>query len=104
MAIKPELRDKKAKLTLEQPGASPSHYRRRNWYSRGLIIIVAWIANYLHFTSFGLYEDDWYYSGVPFILSAKTWFFESLWFQLINPAASVGRPLQLIFGAAFAEL
>src|SRR5688572_11828320 len=26
-----------------------------------LIVAVAWFANFLHFTSFGYYEDDWYY-------------------------------------------
>jgi hypothetical protein len=79
-------------------------YLRRNWYSLTLIISVAWIANYLHFTSFGLYEDDWYFIGFPFIVDLKTWMGHSLWQSLSLPEHSQGRPLQFIFGYTFAAL
>ncbi len=30
-------------------------------YPAALIAVMAWIANFLHFPSFGYYEDDWYH-------------------------------------------
>ena len=31
----------------------------RSLYALLPVLVVAWIANYLHFSEFGFYEDDW---------------------------------------------
>jgi hypothetical protein len=77
-------------------------YLSRNGYSFLLIVLVAWLANYLHFTRFGLYEDDWFFVGFPFVVDLKVWMGESLWGQLT--AFSQGRPLQSIFSYVFATV
>src|SRR5579883_3228376 len=68
-----------------------------------LVATVAWIANYLHFAQFGLYEDDWYYVGFPFVVGFKTWMFRSLPDVLFHVKAQ-GRPLQMILGYLFAGM
>jgi hypothetical protein len=81
-----------------------TRYIYRNGYNLGLMIAVAWVANYLHFTDFGLYEDDWFFVGFPFVVDLKTWMVQSLWQQLTVSSQSVGRPLQMVFNYVFAEV
>ena len=77
-------------------------YLRDNGFSLALIVAVAWCANYVRFASFGLYEDDWFYVGYPFLTSFRTWLGPLLWQSAVG-SAQVGRPLQAIFGFVFAE-
>lgn len=85
---------------------------RRYWLRHRSVVlpltIFAVVANFLHFRSFGLYEDDWYYTVTAWSTPAATWFAELLYsvrhFYL-------GRPLQeacLYFfaylGACFASI
>ena len=82
-----------------------------------LIAAVAWIANFLHFESFGYYEDDWYYfptglthpllgrlkailplmkslfQGRPMLL-----FFETLFPSVGRACSSMVAPYVLVFG------
>jgi hypothetical protein len=78
-------------------------YYRKYAFSLLLIIIVAWVAHYLHFTQFGLYEDDWFFVAFPFVITTKQWLIGALGDQF---SASVfqGRPLQMILGFALTEL
>ena len=63
-----------------------------------LIVSTVWIANFLHCTEFGFYEDDWYYFAAPYLYSFRSWFgmlrHEVLQFTL-------GRPLQNISQRVF---
>jgi len=59
------------------------------------IVAAAWVANYLHFTSMGLYEDDWFFAGFPFFVGYRTWMTGSLVDVLIRLKA-LGRPVQMI--------
>lgn len=102
-SAKPRLGGNQA-LVKRAGGSELREFLRGNWYSLLLILTVAWIANYLHFTHFGLYDDDWFFVGTPFVMDAKTWMTGSLWAQLSNPAYSQGRPLQMIFCYTFAML
>jgi hypothetical protein len=83
-------------------GSVLKRYLQTHRFNLGLIAIVAWVANYLHFTSFGLYEDDWFFVGFPFLVSARDWLIGSLSDQFKAPNYQ-GRPLQMIFGYLFAE-
>jgi hypothetical protein len=68
--------------------------RQLQWiYPSLLIVVIAWVANYLHFNSFGFYEDDWYFCAPPFLLPSSTWFAHMLGGvrQFV-----VGRPLQIV--------
>jgi hypothetical protein len=56
----------------------------------------------VRFASFGLYEDDWFYVGYPFLTNVRTWLGPALWQSAVG-SAQVGRPLQAIFGFVFAE-
>jgi len=77
-------------------------YLHDNGFSLALIVAVAWCANYVRFASFGLYEDDWFYVGYPFLTNFRTWLGPALWPSAVG-SAQVGRPLQAIFGFVFAE-
>ena len=79
---------------LEAP--SHQHHRPRllsvfsaEAYSLLAIIAVLWVGNFLHFSEFGFYEDDWYYFpgalGVPLAATLRTYGAGILQF---------GRPLQ----------
>ena len=65
--------------------------RLRRTYPLILIPAAAWVANFLHFTAFGFYEDDWYYFAQPYLAAPAAWFGQLkqdiLQFDL-------GRPLQ----------
>ena len=61
----------------------------RKWFGPVLILAVNWFANFLHFTRFGLYEDDWYFIGYPFSVGVKEWMVDCLKVHLSNPEASV---------------
>lgn len=63
--------------------------------------MVAWVANYLHFRSFGLYADDWFYVAFPFEVGNKAWILGSL-VDVLTRLKGQGRPLQMIFGYGFA--
>jgi hypothetical protein len=54
------------------------------------------VANYLYFTRFGLYEDDWFYAGWAFIYPV-TDTLQIVWRLLTHPAGTQGRPLQFAF-------
>jgi len=58
----------------------------------GLIIVVAWFANFLHFPSFGLYEDDWYNFAAAGADTFKGWFTEMF---RIMATFFQGRPMQV---------
>jgi hypothetical protein len=77
-------------------------YLHDNGFSLALIVAVAWCANYVRFASFGLYGDDWFYVGYPFLTNVRTWLGPVLW-QSVVGSAQVGRPLQAVFGFVFAE-
>ena len=81
-----------------------------------LIVSTAWFANFLHFASFGYYEDDWYYypsafaqplsvritvllslakgmfQGRPMLLVVQTFFS-----YLVKPFSSISLPYILAF-------
>ncbi len=71
------------------------------------IFAVAWVANYLHFTEFGFYEDDWYFFA-PAFLTPNDWLARA-----IDSAKQFidGRPIHLAlmylfgyFGAVFSSI
>lgn len=74
-------------------------WRRCLWHDRWIVVafiaIVAWVANYLHFASFGVYEDDWFFVAFPFFVGPKTWIVGSLW-EMFARLKAQGRPLQMI--------
>ena len=78
-------------------------YSKDHRFHLGIIATIAWVANYLHFASFGLYEDDWFFVGFPFLVTFKDWMVSSL-FDQFKPQYFLGRPLQMILGYAFAEV
>jgi len=82
--------------------ARQKEHRWQAWYNVSLVWIVAWVANYLHFTRYGLYEDDWYFSGYPFFVDFKSWMVGALFGEIKN--SSVGRPLQLGLAYVFGEI
>jgi hypothetical protein len=47
---------------------------RRSLYALLPVLVVAWIANYLHFSEFGFYEDDWYFFAPPYLVPTSLWF------------------------------
>jgi hypothetical protein len=76
----------------------PPWLRRRlnpNGWILLFIAAVAWVANYLHFTSFGIYEDDWYFLGFPSFVGYKTWMLGSMVDMFVRLKA-MGRPVQMI--------
>jgi hypothetical protein len=80
----------------------------RRTYPVLLIVVVAWIANFLHFTEFGFYEDDWFYFAAPYLTPASIWF-RQLKYEIVH--FLLGRPLQsfcmYVFGfvgAAFSSI
>ena len=56
-----------------------------------VLTAVSLVANFLHFASFGLYEDDWHYIAKDWLLPPERWF-EDMW----GPVRSfyIGRPVQ----------
>ncbi len=76
---------------------------RRDDANVALIAIVAWVANYLHFTRFGLHEDDWFFMGFPFVVGCRTWLRSSLVDMLIRLKGQ-GRPLQNVFMYLFSAI
>jgi hypothetical protein len=62
----------------------------------GVTVAIAWVANYLYFTRFGLYEDDWFYAGWAFVFPVNETL-RILWGVLTHPAGTQGRPLQFAF-------
>jgi hypothetical protein len=70
-------------------------------YPLVLVAAVAWIANFLHFTSFGYYEDDWYHFpsafGQPLAERAATTL--ALMQQFFQ-----GRPLMVFYEGLFGWL
>jgi hypothetical protein len=68
--------------------------------SLALIAITAWIANYLHFTRFGLYEDDWFFSGAAYLHTLPGWL-ELCWSYIVHPGRAQGRPLQFAANMLF---
>lgn len=90
-ALSPAMRDLSSGLPLQYVAA-------RRAYPFILIVTVAWIANFLHFTSFGHYEDDWYYFPSAFGQSFSARFtvllsFVKSFFQ--------GRPMLLVYETVF---
>lgn len=86
-------RDHRPALKLSAAGA--------RGYPLVLIAAVAWLANFLHFTSFGYYEDDWYHFpsafGQPVAdRAAATLALMGQFFQ--------GRPLMVFFEGLFGWL
>ncbi len=76
------------------PSSLKSRLQNDRWVLL-FIAVVAWVANYLHFTNFGLYEDDWFYAGFPFFVGYKTWMRGSLVDVLVRLKGQ-GRLLQMI--------
>jgi hypothetical protein len=74
---------------------------RAHYLNLLVIAATSWISHYLHFTSFGLYGDDWYFQARPFILGSRLWFAE-LWTFFQHPSQLNGRPLQALFAYVFA--
>jgi F5/8 type C domain len=65
-----------------------------------VVLIMAWVANFLHFERFGYYEDDWYYfpTGIGQPLLTR--------FRAVLPLMKSffqGRPLLLGFETLFAH-
>ena len=55
------------------------------------ILVVLWVGNYLYLSSFGFYEDDWYYMPSAFnvpLLATLHAHVAQMFFQ--------GRPLQVL--------
>jgi hypothetical protein len=76
------------------PRNRPVGFLNQNKTELGVIVLVTWLANFLHFKSFGFYEDDWYFFAVPYSLTSSDW--------LRRMTASVvqfqlGRPLQFFY-------
>lgn len=67
---------------------------RRSAHPVALIILIAWVANYLHFTSFGFYEDDWYFFAKPYQTPTSLWFAQML-AAMVH--FFVGRPLMTLY-------
>lgn len=96
-------------MTLQAPStkASPSLQRPsiterlRPAYPLLLVVSVCWVANYLHFTAFGYYEDDWYYYPAAFAHPPAAWF--GMIFGLMKQFLQ-GRPLLLLWEALFGYL
>jgi hypothetical protein len=78
-------------------------YFRNHGRNITLVAVVAWVANYLHFMSFGLYEDDWFFVGFPFLVTFRDWMLGSLVDQF-KVSHFQGRPLQMAFGYLFTGL
>lgn len=87
--------------TEEKSATAPGLVFRGRPFHLGLIAAVSWIANYLHFTSFGLHADDWYYIAFPFLIDLRSWMLPVLRNNL-RPEVNQGRPLQIVFGYTFA--
>ena len=79
--------------------------RLRSGYPLIFVLGTGWIANFLHFTAFGFYEDDWYYFAQPYLVPAASWFAQ-LRQDIIQ--FDLGRPLQnlsmYVFGYAGAAI
>src|SRR5579871_5517885 len=86
------------------PRTSPIHAAEGSGTSRAVLALIAaviWIANFLHCTDFGFYEDDWYYLAASYLYSFRGWF-GMLRQELIH--FSLGRPLQNISQRGFGYL
>jgi hypothetical protein len=83
------------------------HRTRKHLQEHGgrlaFILAVAWTANYLHFTSFGLYGDDWFFQAYPFLISPRDWIVNGL-LPALWKMDVVGRPLQQIFTFSFGAI
>ncbi|MBF0278084.1 MAG: hypothetical protein HQM13_09845 [SAR324 cluster bacterium] len=71
------------------------------WTSILLLLITSWVAHFYFFQNFGLYEDDYYYVGLPL-----QWDFKELWHhvQTVLTTWPQGRPVGLAFPQLLAFL
>lgn len=77
----------------------------KSWNRYGLHLVVvaavALVANFLLFTTFGFYEDDWLFFAPPYGVPAEQWF-RGMWWAIST--FQVGRPLQLFYMLFFGHL
>jgi hypothetical protein len=66
-----------------------------------VLTVVSLAANFLHFVSFGLYEDDWLYLAPAWLMPPREWFAE-MWVAMRS--FYVGRPVQECLLRTFAYL
>jgi hypothetical protein len=82
-----------------------SAWVRRCWTKYGhhalLLVAVSSIANFLYFTTFGIYEDDWAFMVTPYTMLTR-YCLSGIWWTMST--FLFGRPLQFLYVEGFALL